>query len=145
MEKVELSSQMTISEVIAALESGKEIDNIGLWYDWFCKSRALVNRGKKLLTKLKVVVKANAKNPNPKFNPDETYVFFKNNCPLYGSLYDDFRICDIETGDVLYTITPSSGYCSNKGTAELYGKENDFKEPLVSGEWKDIVKFFKEN
>lgn len=145
MEKVELTREMTISEVIVALESGKEIGNYGLWYDWFCSDRALANRGKKLLTKLKAVVKANAKNLNPKFNPDETYVFFKNNCPWGGSLYDDFRICDIETRDVLYAIVPSSGYCSNKGTVELYGRENNFKESLVSGEWKDIVKFFKGN
>ena len=61
---------------------------------------------------------------------DSTYVFFKNNCPFDGPLYDDFRICDIESGNVLYTVTPKSGHT---GKAELWGRENDFEEPLKTG------------
>jgi hypothetical protein len=40
-----------------------------------------------------------------KVNLETMYVWFKNNCPLAGSLYDDFRIADIETGETLFTIT----------------------------------------
>ena len=106
------------------------------WYDWFCKDTSLVNKTKNLGTKFKSISNSS------KINLDSQYIFFKNNCPCVGSLYDDFRICDIKSGDVIYTIVPSSGYDSNKGTAEVYGKENDFKEPLVSGTWEDVKQYF---
>lgn len=108
------------------------------WYDWFCRDSSLVNKTKKLYKKLIRISKSK------KFNLDKTYVFFKNNCPMYGSLYDDFRICDIRTGNVIFTITPSNGHSSGKGIAEVWGKENDFQEPLVEGKWKDVVNWFLE-
>ena len=54
---------------------------------------------------------------------------FKNNCPCNGSLYDDFRICDVKTGEVIYTIVPSDGFKKTKGKAIVWGRENDFEEP----------------
>lgn len=106
------------------------------WYDWFCRETSLPgktrNLGKKVLRLMK----------SSKIDIENNYVFFKNNCPMSGSLYDDFRICDMETGNVIYTIVPSSGHKSNKGTAEVWGRENDFAEPLVTGSWKDVKTFF---
>ncbi len=109
-----------------------------LWYDWFCKRESILNKGKSLLSKLQQVVKAN----NNKFDPEKTYTFFKNNCPMRGSLYDDFRICDIETGKVLYTVTPKTGHNSNKGNSELWGKDNDFEKPLIDGAWEEVLNYF---
>ena len=114
-----------------------------LWCDWFCLDKALVNRGKELLSRLSSITKANSKNPNKKFDPETTYTFFKNNCPVSGCFYDDFRICDIETGDVIWTIIPKSGHYVDEGRAMLWGKVNGFKEPVLEGSWKDIVNFFK--
>lgn len=114
-----------------------------LWYDWFCKDKALVNRGKAVLSRLSSINRANNASPNRKFDPEKTYVFFKNNCPIQGILYDDFRICDIETGDVLWTIIPMSGHYVDEERAILMGKVNGFKEPVLEGSWKDIVNFFK--
>jgi hypothetical protein len=55
---------------------------------------------------------------------NKVYVFFKNNCPMNGPLYDSLSICDRESGDVLLWATPKSGH---NGNAELYmvkeGKE----------------------
>ena len=109
---------------------------MNLWYDWFCRDSSLPNKGKKLLDKLRTI------SESKKFDNDKCYVFFKNNCPCRGRLYDDFRICDKETGDVLYTIVPSSGYDVTKGKAEVYGIDNDFDSPLVCGTWRDVKKFF---
>lgn len=113
-----------------------------LWYDWFCKDRALVNKGKALLSRLSSINKANKVN-KAKFDPEKTYTFFKNNCPLSGCLYDDFRICDIETGDVIWTIIPKSGHYADEGMAILCGRINNFEGPVVEGSWKDIVNYFK--
>ena len=110
-----------------------------LWYDWFCKDKAILNKGKTLLCRLSSINKAN----KGKFDPEKTYTFFKNNCPLRGRLYDDFRICDIETGDVIWTIIPKSGHYSDEGKAILWGKVNDFEGPVLEGTWKDIVNYFK--
>lgn len=108
------------------------------WYDWFCKDTALRNKTYKLAPKVKQIA------ASTKVNLDKHYVFFKNNCPVDGSLYDDFRICDLETGDVLYTITPRTGHRHEPGKyAEVWGRENGFEGPLVKGTWKDIKQFFE--
>ena len=108
------------------------------WYDWFCKDTSLRNKTYKLVPKLKQLIDSS------KIDIDKHYVWFKNNCPMDGSLYDDFRIADIATSDVVYTITPSCGFANKKGAAEVWGSENDFNGPIVSGTWKDIKAFFKE-
>lgn len=133
---------MTIQEWIGKFLTGKfdssDLDTqIGAgWYDWFCKDETLAKRTKKLGKKLIEIAKSN------KFDVSKTYVFFKNNCPCNGSLYDDFRICEIESGAVLYTIIPSSGFKVSKGNAEVWGVDNNFEKPIVEGTWKDVKKFF---
>ena len=104
------------------------------WYDWFCSDSALVGKTKKLGPK--VIQIAESK----KVDKDKMYVFFKNNCPCDGPLYDDFRICSLkDDGEVVYNITPRSGHTKK---AEVWGKENDFKAPLAQGTWNDVRKFF---
>jgi hypothetical protein len=106
------------------------------WYDWFCKDSSLKNKTKALAPKVKKISKS------PKINIDTMYVLFKNNCPLYGNLYDDFRICDLETDDVIFTIIPKHGQQDCNGWSEVWGRENDFDGPLVSGTWEDVLNFF---
>ncbi len=108
------------------------------WYDWFCRDTSLRNKTYKLAPKIKEI----AKILGDKFC-EKHYLFFKNNCPMSGSLYDDFRFCSIKTRNVIYTITPSSGFNTDRGEASVWGKSNDFKEPLVTGTWKDVVNYFK--
>lgn len=107
-----------------------------LWYDWFCKESSLVNKGTKLLEKLEKISKSK------KFDIEKTYVFFKNNCPVVGTPYDDFRICDIETEDVLFTVVPKSGFQSHNGKGLIYSYENSFKSPVFEGTWKQIKEWF---
>ncbi|MBQ7633365.1 MAG: hypothetical protein IJS88_04550 [Alphaproteobacteria bacterium] len=130
-----MEKELTITETLKQWKSG-ELDIKALWYDWFCKETSLENKGKTLLQKL------NAISGSTKFDNDKTYVFFKNNCPCNGSLFDDFRICDIETGDVIYCVVPKSGYNSNYGKAEVWGKENKFDDPIIEGTWKEVKDWF---
>lgn len=114
------------------------------WYDWFCKDKSLRNKTATLTKKLKQIVNS------PKIDQDTMYVFFKNNCPMVGPLRDDFRICDIETQEVIYTITPSEkkyngikyGNKSYYSVSCVWGKENNFDKPLVEGTWNDVKAFF---
>lgn len=102
------------------------------FFDWFCKTSSLKNKAKVLFSKMKGVARSG------KFDPAKSYVFFKNNCHGTGKLYDDFRICDIESGKVLYTVSPSN----NMGKADVYGIDNDFNEPLASGTWREVKAWF---
>lgn len=106
------------------------------WYDWFCRDNSLRNKTYKLAPKVKQLAKSTL------VDLDKMYVFFKNNCPITGNLYDDFRFCDIESHDVIFTVTPSCGHKYSKGESNVYGKENNFDGPLVKGNWKDVRKFF---
>jgi hypothetical protein len=107
------------------------------FYDWFCKETSLPKRAARLTRKLRRIVKS------PKINVETMYVFFKNNCPVQGKLYDDFRICDMKTGDIIYTIVPKEGYTSSNGLGSVWGHntEGAFVE-LFRGTWKEIVKWF---
>ena len=109
------------------------------WYDWFCKESSLLNKTKKLAPKVKIISKL----LGDEFSKSH-YVFFKNNCPVFGSLYDDFRFCDLKTGNIIYTIVPKSGYKVNNGQGEVWGKSNDFDGPLFQGMWEDIIVWFSE-
>lgn len=105
------------------------------FYDWFCKNSSLRKKGERLLKIALTLSKS------PRIDEEKTGVFFKNNCPCFGSLYDDLRFVDLNR-NVLYTIVPHSGHRSNRGNAEIWGKENDFEKPLFEGTWKDAKNWF---
>ena len=129
----------SIQEVVNTELTDKEILN--LWYDYFCKSSSLVNKGRALIRKLKKIYKLNELSGRKYFDPNKTYVFFKNNCPCCGSLYDDFRICDLETREVIFTI--QANRYDQKHSAELWGQPNNFDGAILEGSIKDVYNYFK--
>ena len=129
----------SIQEVVNTELTDKEILN--LWYDYFCKSSSLVNKGRALIRKLKKIYKLNELSGRKYFDPNKTYVFFKNNCPFYGSLYDDFRICDLETREVIFVIQVNR--YDQKHSAELWGQPNNFDGAILEGSIKDVYNYFK--
>ena len=87
------------------------------WYDWFCKDSSLANKTKKMGNIIKQVKRGG------KVDIENWYVWFKNNCPLNGPLYDDFRFADLETGNVMFTIQIDC--CWNKSKYAVYGRTPD--------------------
>jgi hypothetical protein len=115
----------TLKNQLEAFDRGVFLDSDGKeswcynFYDWFCKDKSLERKSVALFKKVKKFM-----SNYPELDQEKLYVFFKNNCPMVGSLYDDFRICDIETGNVVFTVVPK---CSHSGKAEIWGKANDWK------------------
>ena len=87
------------------------------WYDRFCKDSSLVKKTVKMGNIIKQI------NRGGKVDLNNWYVWFKNNCPLNGPLYDDFRFADLETGDVQFTIQIDC--CWNKHRYAVYGRAPD--------------------
>lgn len=108
------------------------------WYDWFCKLSSLANKTKKLGAKVCKI--ANSK----KFSKENSYVFFKNNCPIVGPLYDQFSICDIETREVLFCVQhlEKGSHRCEKAHWEVYDAKFGFTEPVVNGTWREVEKYF---
>ena len=107
------------------------------WYDWFCKDTSLAGKTNRIGNIIKKITRGG------KIDICKSYVWFKNNCPLKGPLYDDFRISDIETGDVLFTTQIDCPFNHYKYT--VFGTKNDFVKPLFeTNSSKVLVKWFNE-
>ena len=94
------------------------------FFDWFCKESSLENKAKQLFPRVKTFAEKMG------VNLDTTYCIFKNNCPMGGQLYDDFRICDRETGHVIWAVVPK---CGHSGQAEVWGTINSFQGAHLQG------------
>ena len=96
------------------------------WYDWFCKDSSLATKTKRMGNIIKNVKSGG------KVNLKNWYVWFKNNCPLNGPLYDDFRFASLETRDVQFTIQIDC--CWNNHRYCVYGRtpdgESHWDEPI---------------
>jgi hypothetical protein len=122
--KANLKQQLEAFERGVILDSDGKSSRCFNFYDWFCEDSSLEKKARSFYAKVKKFLKK-----HPEIDTEKVYVFFKNNCPLGGPLYDDFRICD--EGGVIYTVVPK---CGHSGKAEVWGKENDFKGPLKTAD-----------
>ena len=128
--------QTTLLEQIKAYKERKEIigdyAHCSGFYDWFCKDSALEAKSKTLMNKVIKLMESGKVN----INASEAYVFFKNNCPFNGSLYDSFSIVD-KDGDVILWATPKSGH---NGKAEIMFFKGDRNGQEVGAEsFKELL------
>ena len=101
------------------------------FYDWFCEEGSLKRKAQGFVPKLKFLIKEEI------INPDTVYVWFKNNCPVRGALYDDMRISDLN-GNFLGGFTPRTGHQSEDKT-QIW-----VLEPYETTNFKNWTAFKKE-
>ncbi len=125
-----MTVKVSLREQLAAFKAGNIMDSDGTvtfcfnFFDWFCRESSLENKAKQLFPRVKTFAE------KMNVNLDTTYCIFKNNCPVGGPLYDDFRICDRETGRVIWTVVPK---CGHSGQAEIWGAINSFQGAVHTG------------
>lgn len=114
------------------------------WYDWFCSNSSLVNKTKKLgkiVNKISKLLSEDFKNTH--------YVWFKNNCPCYGDLYDDIRFSDLKTGNNDLVFIPKSGFDNSKNETQIASFNNklfhlqDKNGFVFRGDYKKSLEFIK--
>ena len=104
------------------------------WYDWFCRDEALAGR----LNKLSSVVMG----IQAPFILDNYYVWFKNNCPVAGPLYDDARFEPLsgERNGKYFIVSLDSPHEQAKWV--LYTERYGYDAPeFGSGNVRDVVRY----
>lgn len=143
-------SRPSINQVIANPEL---LNHDGYWsfYDWFCKTSSLKRQALSFISKLKFLVDMEI------LDGDNTYVWFKNNCPCVGSLYTDMRFSSLPASDYdifFGGIAPSLGYDNKKGKCQVWScylglyeeDENGNRvNDLTFDSWMDFKKQVKSN
>ena len=107
------------------------------WYDWFCQDESLAGR-------LKQIAPAVMGITDP-FILDNFYVWFKNNCPLNGPLYDDVRFEPLsgERGGNYFLVIKDSPHEKSKWT--LYTERYGFQEPeFQCGNVREMIRYLNQ-
>ena len=138
-----MEKQITLSQWIQYFNQG-EFDKKDTqtqikagWFDWFCKDSSLANKTKKMGNIIKQI------KTGGKVDLETSYVWFKNNCPLNGPLYDDFRIADIETNNNLIVVQIDCVLNDFKYTA--YERLDGFEKPVFeSNSSRELVKWLNQ-
>lgn len=138
-----IMEEMSITTFVARYNNGEFAShNLKLqcqvWYDWFCKDSSLLAKTMKLGKRVAQIAATH------KFDANKCCMYFKNNCPAVGPLYDQFSIFEIETDRLLYVVQflNRGSHGCEKAHCELYGIDNNFAEPIVNGSWREVKKFF---
>ena len=105
------------------------------WYDWFCKDTSLANKTKTMGQVIKQL------KDTGKVNLDESFVWFKNNCPLSYPLYDDFKIANIKDGETRFIVQFDSPWVNKKYSVLSV---DDFFDEIIfeTDSRRELVKWF---
>ena len=111
-------------------------DNYSGFYDWFCSDKSLRAKADSFVSKILFLTKEGI------INQDTCYVWFKNNCPCDGSLYDDMRISTLNNpSEYLGGFCPRTGHKRENKCSIWYFKGN---RDLVNHEFLNWSEFKKE-
>lgn len=138
-----MNKQMSLSEWLRACDEGlwknPSFENMveAGWYDWFCDDDDLQSELELMVPFIREIAKS------PRLDPARYRILLKNNCPLYGELYTDFRLTEID-GDQHYCVVPSSGHTGTAGQSEVWYTDDYANFGChCSGTWEDILEHMK--
>ena len=116
---------------------GRDVQIRAGWNDWFCRDESLANRLKQLG---KVVMGV-----TEPFILDNYYVWFQNNSPLSGPLYDDVRfepLSDKRDGNYFIVCKDSP---HEKAKWVLYAERSGFeKAEFACGNLRELAKYINQ-
>ena len=135
-----MSSKLNFKAQLAAFraQAPEYVEDSYFFFDWFCQDKALKIKSKLLMTKAEKVMSKLG------LDPETHRVFFKNNCPVDGKLYDSFSIVEMgERGEVVAWVAPSLGYKRQEGLAQLvdFRTKNEEGKPkeVTCNSWKELT------
>lgn len=133
-----MDKKFTITEFVADYE--KNSDGCYGFYDWFCRDSSLKLKAFEFVPKLKLLIKLGI------IDGDSCYVWFKNNAPVSGQLYDDMRISMInDEHTYLGGFVPALGHDGeDKGKCKVFIMLPDFYE-LLYDNWTAFKKELMSN
>lgn len=140
-----MSERISVREWIVKFNNGdfdskdRSVQCDAGWYDWFCSDQALANRLKKMGNIIKDI-----KND---FILDNYYVWFKNNCPMIGPLYDDFRFEPLDKQDNSRNLMYFGVACDDKRNEhkyEVFTARNGYHTEFVADNKRELLKVIEQ-